>query len=86
MRASRSTVFQNVVGLALMQYVRHCCLQRTKELLVTSTLDVAECAGAVGSADPFHFSRTCKIGGGAFSDAIPALQLYAGAAVMPDGR
>lgn len=50
-------VFSGAMGVAPMTYVRNAKLTRAKQLLIHSSLNVAEISRAVGIEDPYYFSR-----------------------------
>lgn len=60
MRMSRTTLHLKLValtGMPITRYIRALRLGKSKELLVTSDLNIAEIAYAVGFEDPKYFSR-----------------------------
>jgi AraC-like DNA-binding protein len=52
-----SARFKSATGFSVLEYVKRLRMARSRQLLITSELSVAEIADAVGYADPFYFSR-----------------------------
>lgn len=59
-RARFHVHFENTLGVSPMRYVRIKRMEKAKELLLTTDMDMAHIAQAVGYADPFHFSRNFR--------------------------
>ena len=59
-RARFHVNFESAVGVSPMKYLRVRRMERAKELLLTSDLDMAAVAAEAGYPDQFHFSRTFR--------------------------
>lgn len=59
------TLFQTVLGLSPVRYVRHVRLQRAKDLLAFTALSIKEIAIQTGFEDQHHFSRAFRHNEGA---------------------
>lgn len=73
MSASHFSVrFRATVGLSILEYLKGIRSARARELLVTTTLSVAEISLAVGYRDPFYFSRQFRAVNGMSPSAFRA--------------
>jgi AraC family transcriptional regulator len=62
-RLSRSrlySLFKEETGLAPMQYVKRCRIEKARDLLVTTSLSLKEIRSTVGLLDRSHFTRGFK--------------------------
>ena len=62
-RLSRSrlySLFKAETGLAPMQYVKRCRIEKARRLLITTSLSLKEIRSAVGLLDRSHFTRGFK--------------------------
>lgn len=62
-RLSRSRLyylFKEETGLAPMQYLKRCRIEKARDLLVTTSLSLKEIRSTVGLSDRSHFTRGFK--------------------------
>ena len=59
-RSRFAELFNRVVGLPPMQYVKRLRLERAQMMLISTATPVGEIGQQCGFPDPFHFSRTFK--------------------------
>ncbi len=59
-RTSLYNTMKQRTGMAPMEYLRKCRLERAASLLAEGSLNVSEVAAKVGMRDPLYFSRAFK--------------------------
>ena len=69
-------VFKNNVGVPPMRYVEQLRMEKSKELLSSTSLSVGEISDMVGYSSPFYFSRVFKKNTGKAPSAFRNITIY----------